>query len=695
MMRVISDNPNDERSKMNITINRASLVLLQTLLLLFTTATISSAQTGNQQDKPFYPVTGPTTEKKEMAPAKAPSSIAQRFEKQGVRIDFSLKSTPDGNGKDAGLVAGANAVATFNVTDARTGQPLVGLHPNAWINTRVGERVPNEAECKDMVRTFLGGLLSARADVDLNNYLLLTLNHDDTVAFINPQISFNVTKLESIVTLPGHGADWVLSKNKDFLYVTLPQQSSVAIINTITRKLVGTIPTGDKTQPTRIALQPDGRYVWVGLDDSSSVVAIDTATNKPAGTITVGAGLHNIAFTGDSRFAYVSNSAADTVSAIDTKKLARVSDISVGKTPVPVAFSAASNFIYVTSINGATISVIDPSRQQVIKTIPTARGIVAFRFDPEGRYGFAVNQVESKVSVIDAATNTIVATTDVVKSPDQVTFTSGYAYIRGTGTEKFSLIKTGDIRTQKLAPIDIQAGRRAASDAPEDLGVADMIAATPEGNSVMIANAPDQMIYYYVEGMMAPMGTLDNYKRRAHALMLIDRSLSEVAPGVYSAPIRLAKGGRFDVPFLLDQPRTLNCFQAEIGDSPDGEKHKPAASLIIEPLFKGQTFKQGETATLRFKITDEATKKPMTGLQDLHVLVFEPPGIWQQRQWAKEVGDGVYEVTQTFPRAGGYRVMTSIMSRGIRFADLPFVPASVVAETSPAGKTVGEKISNQ
>jgi YVTN family beta-propeller protein len=677
---------------MMTSLRRASLVLMEMLLLLCLAATISGAQTGGEQDRPFYPVKPATNAKKnDAATAKAPSSISQRFEKQGVRIDFSLKSTPDGNGKDSGLIAGANALATFSVTDARTGQPLVGLHPNAWVNTRSGTHAPNEAECKDMVRIFLGGLLSARADIDLNNYLMLTLNHDHTVAFINPQISFNVTKLESLVELPGPGADWALAKSKDFLYVTLPEQSSVAVINTVTRKLVGTINTGAKTQPARIAVQPDGRYLWVGLDNSPTVVVIDTATNKLAGTIPVGAGLHNIAFTGDSRFAYVSNSAANTVSAIDTKTLSKVSDISVGQTPVPIAFSAASNFIYVASINGAAIGVIDPARQKIIKTIPTTRGVVALRFDPEGRYGFAVNQIESKAFVLDAATNTVVAATEVVKSPDQVVFTQGYAYIRGTGTEKFSLIKISDLKTEKLAPVDIQAGRHPASDAPEDLGVADMIAATPEGNSVMIANAPDQMIYYYVEGMMAPMGTLDNYKRRPHALMLIDRSLAEVAPGIYSAPIRLTRGGSFDVPFLLEQPRLLNCFEAQVGDSPDGEKHKPATAIAVEALFKDQTFKQGEPVALRVKITDEATKKPINGLTDVRVLVFEPPGIWQQRQWAREVGEGVYEVTQTFPRAGSFRVMTSIMSRGIRFADFPYVPANVV-NLSPNEKIGGEKI---
>jgi YVTN family beta-propeller protein len=626
-----------------------------------------------QQDQPFYRV--------KPAPPSAPSRIVQQYEKEGVAVEFSIKSLAGQDGKDPGLVAGADATVSFRLTDKRTGQPITGLHPNAWINSRTVQHAPNEAECRDKIRTYAGGLLSARADIDLNSYLMLTLNHDNTITFINPQVSFNITKLESIVMLPGPGADWVLSKDKDFLYVTLPGQSAVAIINTITRKLVGTIQTGEKTKPMRIALQPDGRYVWVGLDDSPMVAVIDTTTNKLAATVAAGAGLHNIAFTADSRFAYVTNSAADTATAIDVSTLSKIADIGLGKTPVAVAYSDAGDSIYVAAINGGTITVIDPAKQQITKTIPIKRGVVAMRFDPSGRYGFAVNQVESSVSVIDASTNQVIAEGPVTKRADQVTFTRLYAYVRGIESEKFSLIDLSEVKKGKILPIQIPAGRLASSTLPEEVGVADMIRPTPEGNSVMIASLPDKMIYYYVEGMMVPMGTFENYKRRPHALILMDRSLTETAPGVYSSPVRLKTAGTFDLPFLVDQPRIINCFEGKIGDSPYGEKVKAAISTKIEPQFKGNRFKPGEAVTLKFKISDAITKQALAGLKDIQILIFEPPGIWQKRVFAKEVGAGIYEVTETFPHVGMFRVMTRIQSRGVSFADQPFTAVPIINES--------------
>lgn len=644
--------------------------LIMSLALIFGASSTTLAQIGGPKDL--------KKEAKEEAPEPAPDAVSQQFEKEGILIDFSMKAITDDDKKQRGLVAGADAVVEFSLKDKRTGQPLTGLHPKGWISFRASERAPNETECRDKIRTFMGGLLSVRADIDLNSYVLATLNHDNTVTFINPQVSFNITKLENIVPLPGAGADWTLLKSKDLLYLTLPDLSSVAVINTVTRKLVGTIPVGEKVKPVRIALQPDGRYIWVGLDGSPMVAVIDTKTNKLAATVPAGAGLHNIAFTADSRFAYVSNSEADTVTAIDAKALTKISDIAVGKTPVPVAYSSASDLVYVAALNGGSVSVIDPARQQVVKTIQAKSGIVALRFDPSGRYGLAANQVESTVSVIDASTNTVIVSSEVVKSPDQIVFTDRYAYIRGTGSEKFSLIELNEVAKKKsLVPATIQAGRQAAAVLPQEIGVADMIAPTPEGNGVIVGNTPDQMLYYYVEGMNVPMGTIQNYKRRPHAVMLIDRSLAETAPGVYTSPVKLKRAGLFDVPLIIDQPRIANCFELKIGVSPDGEKYTPVASTAAEAMFGKDRLKSNETTSLKFRIADAVTKQGLEGLNDVEVLVFEPPGIWQQRQWAKEVGDGVYEIKQTFPRTGLYHVMVRIKSRGLNYSDVPVTKVTV------------------
>ena len=311
-------------------------------------------------------------------------------------------------------------------------------------------------------------------------------------------------------------------------------------------------------------IQPDGRYLWIGLDDSSNVTAIDIASNQLAATLAVGNGLHNLALTSDSQFVYVSNSKDDSVTAIDTHTLTKAADIKVGKTPIAMAYGEASQMIYVATLNGGTISAIDPQTHKMTANIKTQSGILSLRFEPKGRFAFAVNQITSTVSVLDSATNKLIASTNVVKEPDQIIFTDNYAYIRGLGSEKFSLIELGDARKGSLQPIEIQAGQLAPEKEADQIGIAPMMVATPDGNSVMIANAPDRVTYFYQEGMMAPMGTLSNYQRIPLGLMIIDQSLVESAPGVYTAAVRLPHAGHFDVPVLLDQPRVMHCFQVSV-----------------------------------------------------------------------------------------------------------------------------------
>lgn len=593
-----------------------------------------------------------------------PLPQVQRHEQAGIAIEFSLHSLE----ATTGLKAGEDALATFRITDARTGSPLAGVRPHAWLSGRTSEQVSDETDCNDKVRRFAGGQLGGRADVDLNGYYVLALNHDKTISVINPQVAFSLTKLENLIVLPGVGADWVLSKERNYLYVSVPDPGAIVVVDTRTRKIVSTLPVRG-AKPTRVALQPDGRYVWVGLDGSDRVVLIDTATHKLAREMDVGKGLHSFAFSADSRHAFVTNSASDSVSVLDTQTLTVMFTVPVGKTPVAAAYSPVAQRLYVASLN-ADIAVVDAAKGKVITRIPVAQGTVALGFAGEGRYGLAVNQIKSTVNVIDVATDRVVASGAVVKDPDQVVFTQRYAYVRGIESEKFSLLDMNDLKQGRFAPVDIQAGQQPPAAAAKEIGVAGMIAPTPEGNAVMIANAPDRTVYFYQEGMMAPMGTFSNYKRMPRGVMILDRSLTETSPGVYTAPVRLTKGGRFDVPVLIDQPRVVNCFQVTIADAPGEKKSAAGTAIAVTALFNDTAIKVRENTTLKFNVTDSVTKQSVTGLRDVRALVFEPPGVWQQRRAVKEIGDGVYALEQIFPHAGLFNVMLAVPSRGVSYSDM-------------------------
>lgn len=607
------------------------------------------------------------------------SLTQQQYSKEDITLKFSTNSTASDNHVSQ-LGNGSNVQFIFS--DSNSNKPISDLHPKAWLSLRRSEQVATETSCEAKVRSFTSGQLATRADVDLNSYFLLTLNQDKTIAFLNPQVSLSGSKLEGIVQLPEQGLDWVLTKDGKWLYVTMPDAAAVALIDTTKHSLMTTIATGTDGKPTRIALAPNEQSVWVGLDGSPMVAVIERGEKPKVSIVNVGEGLHQISFTPDSQFAVVTNTAANTVSIIDTANLKKQGDIKVGNTPLKAVWVDKAQRFYVTALNDTVMSVIDPVKRVVDAQIEVGRGVVDVAADPQGRYVWAVNQLDAKAYVIDSATNAKVAFAKVTAEPDQVAFTSDYAYFRGLGSEKFALVnrkqlekipvQSGEKQKQALAELSvtqIQAGEKPPSVQPESVGVAAMIAPVPEQNGVMVASAPGKTIYYYVEGMMVPMGTLDNYRRIPRALMILDRSLKETAPGVFEAPVTVAKSGNYDVAVMLEQPRIIHCFTAKFeGTRTEPEQNKQAKiKLELLPL-KNKPRANAETL-LSFKLLDATSGKPVSGVQDARLLAFEPPGLWQKREWMQEADEGIYQTVIIFPHAGSFTLLMEAKSRGLEFTE--------------------------
>ena len=611
--------------------------------------------------------------------AKAADNPEQRVEIQGIGLAMQLSDTQKVDKTNS--FDNRPFKATFTFTDKLSGKAIAQLRPKAWLSLRRSEQVATETSCEAKVRSFASGQLATRADVDLNSYFLLTLNQDKTVAFINPQVASS-NKLEGIVQLPEQGLDWALTKDGRWLYVTMPDTSSIALIDTTNHTLVTTIGTGTGSKPTRITLAPDEQSVWVGLDGSPSVAVIERGEQPKVKTVIVGEGLHQISFTPDNKFAVVTNTAANTVSIINSSNQKKLSDIKVGNTPLKAAWVAKAERFYVTSVNDSIISVVDPVKLVVDGQIEVGRGAVDVAADPKGRYVWVVNQLDAKAYVIDSATNKKVAFANLEAEPDQLAFTADYAYVRSLGSEKFDLINrkqleklpvpSGEKQNGKLAELSatqIQAGEKPPSILPESIGVAAMIAPIPEQNGAMVASAPDKTIYYYVEGMMVPMGTLDNYRRIPRALMILDRSLQETAPGVFEAPVNIEKPGNYDVAVVLDQPRIIHCFVAKLEGGSNNAKHKKNEQAKIKLAFlplKAKPLANAETL-LSFKLLDAISGKPISGVQDARLLAYEPPGLWQKRQWLQETDKGIYEATVVFPHSGAFNVLVEAKSSGLEF----------------------------
>jgi YVTN family beta-propeller protein len=630
--------------------NKPLQPVLTLMLVLMCIPSLSQAQAKNQSP----------------APAQPPQKIIS----EGIAVEFSIAPLKPGKGGADALPEGTEASVRFKMTDSLTGQPVTNLRPAAWIDFREEPTAPDARQCRERIQSFLQASLTERPEIDLNAYLILALNQEPNISVIDPISSFGGSKLYTLIPLSSPGEDWVMSRDKQRLFVTMPLAGQIAVVETAGWKVITNLDAG--ARPTRIVLQHDEKYLWVGNEtEEGGVTVIDWATKKQVAHFKTGPGQHDIALTDDDRYAFVTNRQTGTLSVIDVPRLTLVKEVEIGAQPSALGYSSLSKAVYVAGENDGTIVAVGGPRHEVLARIKTKPGLSTIRFLPGGRYGFVLNRRSNVVHIFDSSTNRLLHNVPVGPDPDQIIFTNDVAYVRARGNEFVSLINLASIGKQEIevSVNRFPAGQKAPQASPYT-STADAMIVTPDGGAVLVANPADKMIYYYMEGMAAPMGNFQNYRRDPRAVLTWSRSLRETSPGTYTTTVKLGSKGNYDVPFLLDSPRIAHCFNFTLSANP-AYLSQPTVAIKIEPHLREQTAYTGEKYQLRFKVIDAQTHQPRSDLQDIGVLTFLAPGIWQQRDVAKPLGNGLYEINFVPPRNGVYYIFFNSRSLGIDFNQLP------------------------
>jgi YVTN family beta-propeller protein len=610
----------------------------------------------------------------------------------GVKVDFrgiaSMKDTIIKRGPlpislneitSSEMVEGQQAVFQFRFTDS-TGTPMTGLRMAAWLDQAQNDKLADDKVCHAKIQSFLQMQLSARPEVDLNTYYLLALTKEPGILIIDPRVGFSSSKLYAVIDLPAPGSDWIQSRNGDRIFVSLPSIDKVAAIDGMTFRLIASISTGGK--PERLAMQADGKYLWAAADaadgkSESGVTVIDTTTLEVAAQIATGKGHHEIAFDGGQNV-YVTNQEDGTVSIINSAKLAKLKDLPAGKAPVALAFSAQSKSVYVASRGDGKISIISTESQTIDGSIAERPGLTALILTPDGRWGFVANGAENRVSLFDVSSNKFVQRYDVQRAPDSLALTTSYVYVRSRQSEQVKLIPLSGVGSTSHTA-EFPAGQNAPG-ASADLMAAPIIP-SQDGDSAFVANPADKRIYFYQEGMAAPMMSIEGYGKTPTAVMLLDRSIHETAPGIYSVSLRLPKPGLYDVPIFVDSPAMSHCFNFTIQVNPLMKKNK-TDQILLAALKNNLQVKPGEPVQIQFRLTDPETGRARGGIKDVGVTVLLSEGLRQERFEAQEAGDGVYQFTFTPAKNGVYYAMVQIPSLKVRLNQLPYIMIRAVEELS-------------
>ncbi|NVJ24456.1 hypothetical protein HUW62_24830 [Myxococcus sp. AM011] len=606
-------------------------------------------------------------------PVDLPAAPAVKVTRPEVAVSFDLRLHARIPGAERGTPL--EGTARFVLENPRTGAPLSKARPLGWMTRRArGQSAPDEATCKERIQTYLGGLLSARADANFNSYLFLTLNHDQTVSVIDPQIALDRTKLQNLVSLGGEPADWALPPDRKALFLSIPVHGTVSVVDLRRFVVVRNVPVGKK--PGRLAVSPDGRTLWVANEGDGTVSILDTASYQVLRTLEVGGGGHAFAFSDNGRTAWVSSSEGEALVSVDLASLQETGRVEVGRGVGDIAYSEVAKALYAVREPTHEALVVDTTRREVARRISLSPSPGMLRFDPSGRWAFVLYPHGDRVEVLDAASSVLAHSLTGFSAPDQLVFTDAYAYVRNTEDARVSLIELASLAKKEGEPsiVHVVMGQKRPLEA-RSLGRSAPIAPMPEGNGVIVAGTADRALFLYSEGMMAPRGTHLNYGREPKAVLVLDRSLHEVEPGVFTAEAVVRENGVHDVYFLLEDPRTIACLEWDVRGVPED-----ASTVRKQPLALTADFDAGAPLTprvstpLRFRLAplpDAKDPRPVSP-EEVQVLVFRPPsGQWLERPVPRRVEEGLFEVDVSVPEPGQYQFLVGVEGRGAPLGTLP------------------------
>ena len=157
---------------------------------------------------------------------------------------------------------------------------------------------------------------------------------------------------------------------------------NVAIINTTTRAVTGTVP--DALGPSQIVIGPRGGRAFITNRGSDSVTAFNPANGQVAGTpITVGAQPSGIAIGPSGTLAYAAGFGDGTLTPVNTATSAPGAAITGFNGPEGVAVNPGGTQLYVSNSGGGVISVINTATNAPSASIPVGKEPAGIAIAPD------------------------------------------------------------------------------------------------------------------------------------------------------------------------------------------------------------------------------------------------------------------------------------------------------------------------
>ena len=235
--------------------------------------------------------------------------------------------------------------------------------------------------------------------------------------------------------------------DRHLLFIAHLGDSAVIVFDTQAQRVVKRIAKVSKAHG--VLAIPELNRVYASATGSNEVVVIDETSLQITARMPGGVYPDGIAYAPEVRKLYVSDELGNTDTVIDVTTNARVATIPMGGEVGNTQYDAGSKHIFANVQTRNQLAEIDPATDRVIARIdlPGANGNHGLLIEPQQRRAFIACEGNDKLLVLDMRTNKVIASFDVGRDPDVLTFDPGlhYLYVAGeSGIVSLFKIESGN-----------------------------------------------------------------------------------------------------------------------------------------------------------------------------------------------------------------------------------------------------------
>ncbi|HET7893883.1 MAG TPA: cytochrome D1 domain-containing protein [Candidatus Sulfotelmatobacter sp.] len=209
----------------------------------------------------------------------------------------------------------------------------------------------------------------------------------------------------------------VLDPASGLLYVTTELDKTVTIIDPRTRKIVGTIPTGQE-ESHMLALSHDGRRGYTANVGPGTVSVLDMAGRKTLAIIPVSKTVQRISVSADDKLVFTSDQTKPQLAVIDTATNKAKTWVPLPALGYGTAATPDGRWLLVAVPSTNQVAVVNLGSMQVTRRIDVGNSPQEILIRPDGKVAYVSCAASGKVAAIDLTQWTVQNMIDAGKFAD-------------------------------------------------------------------------------------------------------------------------------------------------------------------------------------------------------------------------------------------------------------------------------------